>query len=267
MGLIKTTQQTYVREYIKCANLSNDILMKVIRPVTLGVINKTSAIVVDFNQMAVVLQNGIVVGVAPESGIYMLDSDIEAHEVVYINAKEIIYNKFGTTKPIPYKDFSASVTEHLIKCYGKYTFKIVDPMLFVTKFGIWEECHKDRFVEKNRTEIVSLFQNVLSELGNPYYRVPVLELPNNTDNIRKILSEKNFVNPISELGIKVLSFTVEEVTIAKENVQMELNLNNDQTNNLESQTIISKPTVNFCTKCGAQSNGANFCTKCGNKLI
>jgi membrane protease subunit (stomatin/prohibitin family) len=67
-----------------------------------------------------------------------------------------------------------------------------------------------------RSEVIGSFQNVLNELGNSNYKTPVLELPSSTDDIKKILDEKVFDEPIRNRGISLVSFVVESVTLDDE---------------------------------------------------
>ena len=68
-----------------------------------------------------------------------------------------------------------------VKCFGKYTFRISDPALFMCKLaGTADIYKKDELVEQLRTEVMSVFQNVANELGTAKYKVPVLEMPSQT---------------------------------------------------------------------------------------
>ena len=101
-----------------------------------------------------------------------------------------------------------------VKCFGKYTFTINDPSLFMSKIaGTADEYHKEDIVEQMRSEVVGAFQNVLNELGNSNHKVPVLELPSATDEIKKTMDEKVFDQPIRDRGISLEGFVVESVTL------------------------------------------------------
>lgn len=67
-----------------------------------------------------------------------------------------------------------------------------------------------------RSEVLASFQNVLNELGNSEHKVPVLELPSQTDEIKKTMDEKVFDEPIRNRGIKITGFAVESVTLDEE---------------------------------------------------
>jgi len=312
MGLIKSTL-TNLNESIKCNELNNELLMKKITPVN-GIITKDCTILVEPGQIAIVIQNGMVLDATAEPGTYILDNSVIpsffagefgpsfkvmwnglkfnnelGQSIIYLNTKEIILNKFGTTGPIPYQEWSYKTginkpLDIFIKCYGKYTFKINNPALFLSKIGIVDSYHKNLLIEPMRPEIISLFQNVLNELIK--IKTPVLELPNSTDKIKQIMTQNVFIGPTTDRGLKILSFIVEDVTVVntKDNQQnllskpSEVNMignefkgnpiNNQNVNIQNQQPLVTNNTsINFCTKCGNKINGENFCTNCGNKLI
>jgi len=260
MGLIRaavsaatSTLHDQWKEYIKCDDLGNDILMKKVTTPN-GIISKDSAIQVSPGQIAVIFQNGQILDATAEDGIYTFDQSAsptffagqfgdvfkemwtrftyggatnKEQAVFYINAKEIIDNKFGTPAPVPFQDWSHPIPNQMtgqmtplrveVKCFGKYTFTICDPALFMSKIaGTAEEYRKDDIIEQMRSEVVGAFQNVLNELGNSNHKVPVLELPSATDEIKKIMDEKVFDQPIRDRGISLEGFVVESVTLDDE---------------------------------------------------
>ena len=143
--------------------------------------------------------------------------------VYFINAKEIIDNKFGTPAPVPYQDYSHPIPNQMtntitplrveVKCFGKYTFKITDPAVFMREVaGTADVYYKDDICEQMRSEVQASFQKVLNELGNSENKAPVLELPSYTDKIKEIMDEKVFDEPIRERGIAIKSFVIVSVT-------------------------------------------------------
>ena len=260
MGLIKaavsavgSTLHDQWKDYIKCEDLGQDILMKRVSTPN-GVISKDSAIQVSPGQIAIIFQSGKILDATAEEGIYTFDQSTsptffagqfgdvfkemwnrfvynggtsKEQAVFYINAKEIMNNKFGTPAPVPFQDWSHPIPNQMtgsltplrveVKCFGTYTFKISDPATFMSRIaGTAEVYKKDDIVEQMRSEVIGSFQNVLNELGNSSYKTPVLELPSCTDTIKKILDEKVFDQPIRDRGINIVSFTVESVTLDDE---------------------------------------------------
>ena len=252
-GAIKGTLHDQWKEYIKCDDLGNDILMKRVSTPN-GIISKDSAIQVAPGQIAVIFQSGKILDATAEEGIYTFDQssspsffagdfgDVfkemwtrftynggtsKEQAVFYINAKEIIDNKFGTPAPIPFQDWSHPIPNQMtgtmtplrveVKCFGKYTFKISDPATFMSKIaGTAEEYKKEDIVEQMRSEVVGSFQKVLNELGNSEHKVPVLELPSATDTIKATMDEKVFDQPIRDRGLSIVGFVVESVTLDEE---------------------------------------------------
>ena len=260
MGLIKaavsaasSTLHDQWKEYIKCEDLGNDILMKKVSTPN-GIISKNSAIQVAPGQIAIIFENGKILDATAEEGIYTFDQsssptffagqfgDVfkemwtrftygggtnKEQAVFYINSKEIIDNKFGTPAPIPFQDWSHPIPNQMtgsvsplrveVKCFGKYTFTVSDPALFMSKIaGTAEEYRKEDIVEQMRSEVIGAFQNVLNELGNSAHKVPVLELPSATDEIKKTMDEKVFDQPIRDRGLSIEGFVVESVTLDDE---------------------------------------------------
>ena len=221
MGLIKaakdavgSTLHDQWKEYIKCDDLGNEILMKKVSTPN-GIISKDSAIQVAPGQIAVIFDSGKVLDATAEEGIYTFDQSssptffagqfgdvfkemwtrftygggvAKEQAVFYMNAKEIMDNKFGTPAPVPFQDWSHPIPNQMtgtmtplrveVKCFGKYTFKISDPSIFMSKIaGTATEYRKEDLCDQMRSEVIGAFQNVLNELGNSEHKVPVLELP------------------------------------------------------------------------------------------
>ena len=260
MGLIKaaveaagSTLHDQWKDFIRCEDLGNDILMKRVSTPN-GIVSKDSAVQVAPGQIAVIFDSGKILDATAEEGIYTFDSSTspsffagqfgpvfkemwnrftygggvsKEQAVFFINAKEIIDNKFGTPAPIPFQDWSHPIPNQMtnsvtplrvdVKCFGKYTFKISDPSTFMSKIaGTADEYKKDTIIEQMRSEVIASFQNVLNELGTSAHKVPVLELPSQTDEIKKVMDEKVFDQPIRDRGMSIVGFAVESVTLSDE---------------------------------------------------
>ncbi len=260
MGLIKAALQAagstlhdQWKDYIRCEDLGNDILMKRVSTPN-GIISKSSAIQVSPGQIAVIFQNGKILDATAEEGYYTFDESasptffagdfgdvfkemwnrftynggVSKEQVVfYLNGKEIIDNKFGTPAPIPFQDWSHPIPNQMtnsvtplrvdVKCFGKYTFRVSDPCVFMSKIaGTAEEYRKDTIVEQMRSEVIAAFQKVINELGNSVHKVPVLELPSKTDDIKQVMDSEVFDQPIRDRGLTIVGFAVESVTLDEE---------------------------------------------------
>ena len=299
MGLIKaagkavsTTLKDQWKEFIKCENMDNNTLM-IKKTTENGVITKKSAIEVAPGQIAVIFQSGKILDATAEEGIYTFDEssspsffagDFGAvfkemwtrftfngatnkdQAIFFINAKEIIDNKFGTPAPVPYQDYSHPIPNQMtntitplrveVKCFGKYTFKITDPAVFMREVaGTADVYYKDDICEQMRSEVQASFQKVLNELGNSENKAPVLELPSYTDKIKEIMDEKVFDQKIRDRGMSIKSFIIESVTLDEESNRKIDNYELSSNNYMQQGAIVggmSKAVVDAANN----SNGA-----------
>ena len=253
VGAIGSTMQDQWKEAIRCENMPNDVLM-VKKTTPNGVISNGSTIIVAPGQCAIIYDNGRVIDATAEEGTYTFDSSstpsffagqfgavfkemwqrftyngatAKQQAVFFFNTKEIVDNRFGTPVPIPYQDWSHPIPNQMtgtvtplrvnVRCFGKYTFRISNPALFMnTMAGTADIYKKDLVIEQIRTEVISSLQNVLNDLGNSEHNVPVLELSSQTDEIKEIMDERVFDEKIRERGITLVGFAVEPVTLDEE---------------------------------------------------
>lgn len=238
------------KEVIQCDDMGNDILMT--RKTSENeVITNKSRIIVAPGQLAIFYDSGVVKDATAEPGSYTFDAETSPsffngefkaslkdmferftfggsppreQAVFYFNVKEILDNKFGTPAPVPYKDWghpllnprtnSYTPMRVEVKCFGKYTFRIIDPAKFMLAIGgSASHVTKDTLVEQMRSEVIGSFQNVMNSLSEDEYKIEVLSLPNKTDEIKQIMDENVFDQPIRNRGIALVSFIIESLTL------------------------------------------------------
>lgn len=250
---IGSTLHDQWKEAIRCEELTNEVLM-VKKTTETGVISNGSTIIVAPGQCAIIYDNGKVIDATAEEGVYTFDSSstpsffagqfgevfkemwerfsydgdsANQHAVFFFNIKEIFDNKFGTAIPVPFQDWSHPILNEMtntvsplrveIKCFGKYTFRIANPAVFMNKAsGVSEVYTKDVLEEQIKSEIIGVLQNIINELGNTEYKVPVLELPSKTDEIKEIIDKRNLNEVIKQRGIELVGFIIESVTLTDE---------------------------------------------------
>ena len=249
-GAIGGTLSDQWLDLIKCDNMDMDTLM-VKQTTKSGQISKGSRILVAPGQVAVIYDSGSVLDATAEEGVYTFDQSsspsffggqfgpvfkemwqrftyggtpAKEQAIFFFNAKEILDNKFGTATPVPFQDWSHAIPNQMtgslspmgvnVRCYGKYTFKLDDVGIFMRiHAGTANVVKKHDITEQMRSEVIAAFQNVLNEMGNSQHRVPVLELPSYTDEMKQTMDERVFDEPIRARGIKLASFTVESVSL------------------------------------------------------
>ena len=139
--------------------------------------------------------------------------------VYYFNTKELIGNKYGTPSPVPFRvvDQRAGIDIDIaIRCFGEYSYRISDPILFYTNVcgNVSEDYTRDRLDGQLKTELLTALQPAfakISDMGIRYSALPAhtLEL---ADAMNAALSAK-----WSELrGLSVVSVGVNSVTASPE---------------------------------------------------
>ena len=249
-GAIGSTMKDQWLDLIKCDNMDMETLM-VKQTTKTGQISKGSRILVAPGQVAVIYDSGSVLDATAEEGVYTFDQSsspsffggqfgpvfkemwqrftyggtpAKEQAVFFFNIKEILDNKFGTATPIPFQDWSHAIPNQMtgslspmgvnVRCYGKYTFQLDDVAIFMRNHaGTANVVKKNQITEQMRSEVIAAFQNVLNEMGNSKHRVPVLELPSYTDEMKQVMDERVFDDPIRARGIRLVSFTVESVSL------------------------------------------------------
>ena len=252
-GAIGSTFKDQWKEAIRCEDLGNDILMKKVTTPT-GVISNKSTIIVGPGQCAVIYDNGRIIDASAEEGVYTFDTSStpsffagqfgavfkemwnrftyngatsKQQAVFFFNIKEIINNTFGTKTPVLFQDWAHPIPNRMtgkllplslkIKCFGKYTFKLQNPAVFMSEIaGMADEYRKDQITEQMFSEVLDAFQNLLNQLGTEIHQIPAMELPSQTDEIREMMANTEFDEPIRRRGIQLTGFVVEGVSLDEE---------------------------------------------------
>jgi len=143
--------------------------------------------------------------------------------VYFFNTKELIGNKYGTANPVPFRVVDQRVgldVDIAIRCFGEYSYKINDPMLFYKNVcgNVAGNYVRETLAGQLRTELLTALQPAfakLSALGIRYSEIPghTMEL---ADALNDILSEK-----WGQLrGLKIVSFGVSSLKASEEDEKM-----------------------------------------------
>lgn len=243
------------KDFIKCEDMDMNTLM-VKKTTPNGVLTKGSGIIVAPGQVAVIFDQGKIIDATAEEGVYTLDTETSPsffsggfgnvfkdmwtrftyggasakdQAVFFINSKDIIDNKFGTSEPIPFKDYAHIIPNEMtgeknplslkIKCFGKYTYKIVDPALFMKEYaGTADIVYKDEINDQMRSEVIATLQGVIASLGSEY-KIEALDLPTKKDKIKELMEKDVFDENIRKRGIQITSFLIESVTPTDESTE------------------------------------------------
>ena len=134
--------------------------------------------------------------------------------IYYFNIKEIIGNKYGTANPVGFRVYYPNInldTEIGIRCFGEYSYKLTDPMLFYKNVAanVSGDYTRDRIDSQLKSEFLTALQPAfarISEMGIRYSALPghTMEL---AESMNTVLSPK-----WAELrGISIVSVGVSSV--------------------------------------------------------
>lgn len=215
-----------------------------------NIISNGSIIAVADGQCMLIVDNGKVVDICAEPGEYTYDMSTEpsllygglsstipavfknigkrftfggeapkTQRVYYFNTKELIGNKYGTANPVPFrvteKEIGLSMTVR-IKCFGEYSYKVTNPILFYTNVcaNVTDSYERSEIDSQLKTELLSALQPAFAKVGAT--GVHYDELPGYTLDISDALSEQLSKKWTELRGIEIVSFGIASVTANEE---------------------------------------------------
>ena len=143
--------------------------------------------------------------------------------VYYFNTKEIIGNKYGTPGAVPFRVVDQNIGLDIdvgIRCFGEYSYRITNPILFYTNVcgNVEGDYTREQIDSQLRSELLTALQPAfakISEMGVRYSALPghTMEL---AEALNEVLSGK-----WAELrGVEVVSFGVNSVKASEEDEAM-----------------------------------------------
>ena len=216
-----------------------------------NIISNGSTIAVNDGQCMIIVESGKVVDICAEPGEYIYDKSTEPslfaeglnmdsikrvfsqigkrftyggdpgkdQRVYYFNTKEIIGNKYGTASPIQFRIVDQRIgldVDIPIRCFGEYSYKITNPILFYTNVcsNVENEYLRSEIDGQLKSELLGALNvafGVMSEKGVRYSALPA-HAEEIGDQLNEVLSKK-----WRDLrGIEVISFGVSSVKASEE---------------------------------------------------
>ena len=245
-----------------------------------NIISNGSVIAVNEGQCMLIVDQGQVVEICSEAGEYTYDTSSEPsifcgnlkesaaasieniikrigfggeapkdQRVYFVNIKELVGNKYGTPNPVPFRVVDQNIGLDIdisIRCFGEYSYKIVNPVLFYTNVcgNVVSEYTRDKIDSQLKTELLTALQPAFAKISGMGIRYSAL--PGHTmemaDALNEVLSSK-----WSDLrGIEIVSFGMSSVKASDEDEAM--------LKELQRNAAFRNPTMAAAHMVGAQAS-------------
>lgn len=215
-----------------------------------NIISNGSKIAVNNGQCMMIVESGKVVDVCNEPGEYIYDMSTEPsiftggleqglrdmwgqmkerftfggdtgkdQRVYYFNMKELIGNKYGTPQEVPFKMKDPDTGQILLirlRCFGEYSYHIVDPVLFYTNVASnVADCYERSQIDSQlKSELLNALQPAFAKLSAQ--RIDYVELPGRTFEIADALNEVLSKRWRELRGLEIVSFGINSIKANEE---------------------------------------------------
>ena len=221
---------------------------------TENIISTGSVIAVADGQCMMIVEQGKVVEVCAEPGEFIFDASTEPsifagdlgssimnsfknlgkrftfggeapkdQRVYYFNTKELIGNKYGTPSPVPFRvvDTRAGIDIDIsIRCFGEYSYRISDPVLFYTNVcgNVQAEYSRETLDSQLKTELLTALQPAFAKISDMGIRYSAL--PGHTVEMADALNQVLSAKWRDLRGLEIVSFGVSSVKASDEDEAM-----------------------------------------------
>ena len=252
-----------------------------------NIITKGSVVAVADGQCMVIVDNGKIAELCAVPGEFVYDSSTEPsifagelgdsvketfknigkrftfggeapkdQRVYYFNTKELVGNKYGTPSPVPFRVVDQRIgldVDIAIRCFGEYSYRICDPILFYTNVcgNVSSAYDRSGLDSQLKSELLTALQPAfakISEMGIRYSALPghTMEIAN---ALNEVLSDK-----WRDLrGLEIVSFGVNSVKASEEDEQM--------IKELQRNAVFRDPSMGAAHLVGAQAQAMQDAAK------
>lgn len=220
-----------------------------------NILSAGSVIAVNEGQCMMVVDQGKVVDFCAEPGEYVFDINAEPsifyggfdgdnlrailkttfdrlsfggqagkdQRVYFFNTKEIVGNKYGTPNPVPFRVVDTNIgldVDIAIRCFGEYSYRIVNPMLFYTNVcgNVEGDYSREQIDSQLKTELLTAMQPAFAKISEMGVRYSAL--PGHTAELADALNEVLSGKWTNLRGIEIVAFGVSSVNASQEDEAM-----------------------------------------------
>ena len=221
---------------------------------TENIISTGSVVAVADGQCMLIVEQGKVVELCAEAGEYVYDASTEPsimagnlsksipdvfrnigkrftfggeapkdQRVYYINTKEIIGNKYGTPSPVPFRVVDQGIgldVDISIRCFGEYSYRITNPILFYTNVcgNVAADYDRSQIDSQLKTELLTALQPCFARISDMGIRYSAL--PGHTMEMAQAMNEVLSAKWGKLRGVEIVSMGVSSVKASEEDENM-----------------------------------------------
>ena len=252
-----------------------------------NIISKGSVVAVADGQCMVIVDNGKIAELCAVPGEFVYDSSTEPsifagdlgdsvketfknigkrfsfggeapkdQRVYYFNTKELVGNKYGTPSPVPFRVVDQRIgldVDISIRCFGEYSYRICDPILFYTNVcgNVSSAYDRSSLDSQLKSELLTALQPAFAKISDMGIRYSAL--PGHTMEIAKALNEVLSDKWRDLRGLEIVSFGVNSVKASEEDEQM--------IKELQRNAVFRDPTMGAAHLVGAQAQAMQDAAK------
>ncbi len=219
-----------------------------------NIISNGSIVAVNEGQCMIIVDNGKIVEFCAEAGEFVYDTSTEPsllygnlgenisksfatfgkrftfggdtakdQRVYFFNTKEILNNPFGTATPIPFRVVDRNIGLDMdvsLRCHGKYSFKIIDPILFYTHVSgnVRDSYTVDLVAEQMKLELVDAMTPALGKISEQGIRYS--QIANYPNDVKAALNDVLSPEWTAKRGLTIVSIALSPMTLSEEDAAM-----------------------------------------------
>ena len=143
--------------------------------------------------------------------------------IYYINTKEIIGNKYGTPGPVPFRVVDQNIGLDIdisIRCFGEYSYRISNPILFYTNVcgNVTADYDRNQIDSQLKSELLTALQPAFAKISGMGIRYSAL--PGHTMEMAEALNDVLSQKWRELRGVEIVSMGVSSVKASEEDEAM-----------------------------------------------
>ena len=219
-----------------------------------NIISSGSVVAVADGQCMLIIEQGKVVELCAEAGEYVYDASTEPsimagglsksipevfknigkrftfggeapkdQRVYYINTKEIMGNKYGTPSPVPFRVVDQNIgldVDISIRCFGEYSYRITNPILFYTNVcgNVTADYDRSQIDGQLKSELLTALQPCFARISDMGIRYSALT--GHTMEMAQAMNDVLSAKWGKLRGVEIVSMGVSSVKASEEDENM-----------------------------------------------